>query len=63
MRIDGRDPAAGFLGSQDWATSSSVMDDAANIELLRGPSAALYGANAFNGVLNVLTKPPRGSEV
>ncbi|HVS12328.1 MAG TPA: TonB-dependent receptor [Thermoanaerobaculia bacterium] len=62
VRIDGRDPAVGFLGSQDWATSSSVMDDAASIELLRGPSAALYGANAFNGVLNVITKPGRGSE-
>ncbi len=59
VRIDGRDPAVGFLASQDWATTSSVMDDAASLEFMRGPSAALYGANAFNGVINIVTRAPR----
>lgn len=60
--IDGRDPAVPFLGSQEWAAVSFPMDELSSVELVRGPGAALYGANAFNGVLNMTTKPPRGSE-
>jgi iron complex outermembrane receptor protein len=60
--IDGRDPAVPFLGSQEWAAVSFPMDELASVELVRGPGAALYGANAFNGVLNMTTRPPRGNE-
>ena len=31
------------------------------MELVRGPGSALYGANAFSGVLNMTTKKPRDS--
>jgi iron complex outermembrane receptor protein len=60
--IDGRDPAVPFLGSQEWAAVSFPMDELSSVELVRGPGAALYGANAFNGVLNMTTKAPRSSE-
>jgi len=60
--IDGRDPSVPFLGSQEWAAVSFPLDDLASVELVRGPSSALYGANAFNGVLNLVTKQPRYSE-
>lgn len=60
--IDGRDPAVPFLGAQEWAAVSFPMDELASVELVRGPGSALYGANAFNGVLNMTTKAPRGSE-
>jgi iron complex outermembrane receptor protein len=60
--IDGRDPSVPFLGSQEWAAISFPLDELANVELVRGPGSALYGANAFNGVLNMTTKTPRGSE-
>jgi len=60
--IDGRDPAVAFLGSQEWAAVSFPMDELASVELVRGPGSALYGANAFNGVLNMVTKSPRGNE-
>lgn len=60
--IDGRDPAVPFLGAQEWAAVSFPLDELASVELVRGPGAALYGANAFNGVLNMTTKAPRGSE-
>ncbi len=59
--IDGRDPSVPFLGAQEWAAISFPLDDLANVELLRGPSAALYGANASSGVLNMTTKAPRDS--
>lgn len=59
--IDGRDPSVPFLGAQEWAAISFPMDDLQSVELVRGPSSALYGANAFNGVLNMVTKNPRDS--
>jgi outer membrane receptor for ferrienterochelin and colicins len=60
--IDGRDPSVPFLGSAEWAAVSFPLDELASVELVRGPGSALYGANAFNGVLNMTTKAPRGSE-
>lgn len=57
--IDGRDPAVAFLGSQEWAALSFPIDEMASVELVRGPGSALYGPNAFSGVLNMTTKQPR----
>lgn len=59
--IDGRDPSVPFLGSQEWGAVSFPVDDLATVELVRGPGSALYGADAFNGVLNMVTKAPRYS--
>src|SRR5262245_4148612 len=61
-RIDGRDPSAPtLLGYVDWAALSSPLDDIEQLEFVRGPGAALYGAGAFNGIVNVRTKSPRDS--
>jgi iron complex outermembrane receptor protein len=60
--IDGRNPAVPFLGAQEWAAISFPTDDLASVELLRGPSAALYGANASSGVLNMTSKSPMQSQ-
>ncbi len=60
--IDGRNPSVPFLGAQEWAAVSFPLDDLASVEFVRGPSAALYGANASSGVLNMTTKAPRFSE-
>ncbi len=57
--IDGRDPSVPFLGAQEWAALSYPVDEMASIELVRGPGSALYGANAFSGVLNMTTKQPK----
>jgi len=57
--VDGRDPAIAFLGSQEWAALSFPLDEMQSVELIRGPGSALYGANAFSGVLNMTTKSPR----
>ncbi|MEE8522708.1 MAG: TonB-dependent receptor, partial [Thermoanaerobaculia bacterium] len=59
--LDGRDPSVTFLGSQEWASLTFALDNLANIELVRGPGSALYGADAYNGVLNITTKSPRDS--
>ncbi len=60
--IDGREPSVPFLGSQEWAAISFPLDDLERLELVRGPSAALYGANASSGVLNLTTRAPRDSQ-
>jgi outer membrane receptor for ferrienterochelin and colicins len=60
--IDGRNPAAAFFGAQEWAAVGYPLDDLASVEMARGPSAALYGANASSGVLNLITKDPRDSQ-
>lgn len=60
--VDGRDPSVPFLGAQEWAAISFPLDDLERLEFVRGPSAALYGPNASSGVLNLITKRPRGTE-
>ncbi len=60
--IDGRNPAVPFLGAQSWAAISFPVDDLGSVEFLRGPSAALYGANASSGVLNLKSRAPRESQ-
>lgn len=57
--LDGRDLAVAFLGSQEWNGLSVPAEDLGKLELIRGPGSALYGANAFNGVINILTPKPK----
>ncbi len=54
--IDGRDPSFPLLDAQEWSSSAFPVDDLASAEMVRGPSSALYGTNAFNGVLSLVTK-------
>jgi iron complex outermembrane receptor protein len=59
--IDGRDVGVVLLGAQEWAAISGGLDDVAQLDFIRGPSAALYGANASSGVVNITTRAPRDS--
>lgn len=56
---DGRDLSVPFLGSQEWAGLSIPMDGFDRVEVIRGPGSALYGANAFTGVVNMTTPAAR----
>jgi outer membrane receptor protein involved in Fe transport len=56
---DGRDVAMPLLGAVEWNSFSIPLEDFSSIELVRGPSASLYGANAFNGVLNLKSYSPK----
>jgi outer membrane receptor protein involved in Fe transport len=61
VRLDGHDLALPFFGYQGWPLFSFPLDDLSTVEIVRGPSAALYGANATGGVLNMTSKEPRFS--
>jgi iron complex outermembrane receptor protein len=56
---DGRDMAIPFLGSQEWSALSLPLEDLGRLEMIRGPGSALYGANAYSGVLNITTPMAR----
>lgn len=56
---DGRDMAIPFLGSQEWSALSLPLEDLGRMEMIRGPGSALYGANAYSGVLNITTPMAR----
>jgi iron complex outermembrane receptor protein len=58
LLIDGRDATVEFLGQPLWAVQHFSMDDVERIEIIRGPGSALYGANAFTGVVQVITRKP-----
>jgi len=57
--IDGVDLSVIFLGAQFWPFVSSFLPDIGSIEMVRGPGSALYGANAYNGVFNIISRDPR----
>ncbi|MFI5232323.1 MAG: TonB-dependent receptor [Gemmatimonadales bacterium] len=56
--VDGRDVSTPILGNQDWA-GLSVLEDETRVEMVRGPGSALYGANAFSGILAITTPAVR----
>ena len=56
---DGRDLAIAFLGSQEWAGLPVPLEDLSRVEVVRGPGSALYGANAFSGVVAMTTPTAR----
>ncbi|OGU77445.1 MAG: hypothetical protein A2V93_09675 [Ignavibacteria bacterium RBG_16_34_14] len=57
--LDGRDLGTAFLGATEWNALSTPLEDLGRIELIRGPGSALYGANAYNGVINISSIPPK----
>ena len=56
---DGRDVAIAFLGSQEWGAMGTSLEDVSRIEMVRGPGSALYGSNAFSGVLTMTSQTAR----
>lgn len=47
-----------YLGGTFWETIPIDLNDVERIELVRGPSAAMYGPNAVSGVINIITRQP-----
>jgi iron complex outermembrane receptor protein len=58
LLVNGRDVTLEFFGFPFWSVQSFSMDDVERIEVIRGPGSALYGANAYAGVVHVITRTP-----
>lgn len=56
VMIDGRSVYTPLFSGTFWDVQDTVMADVDRIEVIRGPGATVWGANAVNGVINVITK-------
>ncbi len=54
--IDGRTVYDPLFSGVYWDVQDTPMQDVERIEVIRGPGATLWGANAVNGVINIITK-------
>jgi iron complex outermembrane recepter protein len=57
--IDGRNIYSPLFGGVFWEEHDLILADVERIEIIRGPGATLWGANAVNGIVNIVT---RGTE-
>jgi iron complex outermembrane receptor protein len=57
--VDGRTLYLDFFGFVMWDFLPTTPSEIKQIEVVRGPGSAVWGANAMNGVVNVITKRPR----
>lgn len=54
--IDGRSVYSPLFSGVYWDVQDTLLEDVDRIEVIRGPGATLWGANAVNGVINIITK-------
>ncbi len=60
--IDGRSVYTPLYSGVFWEVQDVLLEDIARIEVIRGPGAALWGANAVNGVINIITNSARNTQ-
>jgi iron complex outermembrane receptor protein len=54
--VDGRTVYTTLYDGTYWEVQNTNMDDIDRIEVIRGPGATIWGPNAVDGVINVITK-------
>ena len=60
--IDGRIVYSPLFSGVFWEAQDVMLEDVERIEVISGPGATLWGANAVNGVINVITRPARDTQ-
>src|SRR5262249_1467230 len=62
VQIDGRTLYNPLFAGVYWDAVNYPLDDIERIEIVRGPGASVWGANAVNGVINIITKSAKDTE-
>jgi iron complex outermembrane recepter protein len=60
--IDGRSVYTPLFSGVYWDVQDTLLADIERIEVIRGPGATLWGANAVNGVINIITKSAKETQ-
>lgn len=60
--MDGRTLYTPLFAGVIWETQDTLLEDVERIEVIRGPGAALWGSNAVNGVINIITKKAKDTQ-
>lgn len=62
VMVDGRTVYTPLFSGVYWDSLDYLLDDIDRIEVIRGPGGTLWGANAVNGVINIITKEARKTQ-
>jgi iron complex outermembrane receptor protein len=62
VMIDGRSMYSPIFGGIYWDSVNLVMDDIDRIEVIRGPGGSLWGTNAVNGTVNIITRSSQATQ-
>ena len=60
--MDGRSIYSPLFSGVMWENEDTPLEDIERIEVIRGPGAAMWGANAVNGVINIITRRARDTQ-
>ncbi len=60
--IDGRSVYTPLFSGVYWDVEDVPLEDIDRIEVIRGPGATMWGANAVDGVINIITKPAKATQ-
>ncbi len=60
--LDGRSVYTPLFAGVDWSALDLMLEDIDRIEVVRGPGGALWGANAVNGVINIVTRSAKETQ-
>ena len=56
VMVDGRSTYTPLYSGTNWDELNLYLDDIERIEVIKGPGTAIWGANAVNGIINIITK-------